>query len=581
MTSLQCQNATFSGGTETMNYSGLTIGVTYYVRVYNWSGATPTDGSFTICIFESSASASNCTNPTPIPCGGSLAGQSNIGAGDDASSWACHESSPGNPIATDGEDVFYEVTATSSGFIRVTFDNVSSTGTSLLEVICAQAPCVAGTCFDGSQLTVSTGLFGTGFNSYDFSITGAGTYYIIVDAQGSGSTLNWDISIDCYATGILLDNVNSCGAGFGTGDPDQGIYTTWNGATAPASYDASLGGTFTVCENVYIRNVGWEWLKTFDLSVGSCWTNIRNVTPTGNNFCFHAVNDAHCATVNGWSAAITGNTINWTFLHPNRYTNPPPTCTDVSTWGDGSLLPPPYTCALYTFCYDAVVNPACIDVNGLQNTVSASDDGIGGTGGTMASNILVAYPWAVNSTTLPIQLMSFRVACNNNENSIYWATASETNNDYFTLERSFDGENFESIYRIPGAANSTDIHSYRVFDDIFPQVVYYRLSQTDFDGTTSLLKTIAANCNNVYDFNTLILNDCNNGYIVVKFESIIGQNYNIIISDVQGRIVHNQNISSDAINSEVMIPVTTLSQGIYTLKLSSKDASYSEKFFID
>ena len=98
-------------------------------------------------------------------------------------------------------------------------------------------------------MTVATQEFSTGLNSYDFSVT-AGDWYIVVDAQGSSSTLNWDITTTCFATGIILDTLNNCGAAFSTGDANQGIYTTWDGANAPATYNAALGRRYTVCESI-------------------------------------------------------------------------------------------------------------------------------------------------------------------------------------------------------------------------------------------------------------------------------------------------------------------------------------------
>lgn len=569
LTSLQCENSTFSGGIETLTYSGLTIGTTYYVRVHNYSSAPPVDDSFSICIYEPAGGGpSNCGNTTPIACGTTLVGQSNVGGGNDASSWGCHLDAFGFPITTDGEDYFYAVTTSSSGFIRITIDNASGTGTSYLEVIANAGACSAGTCTASDQLDLSTGTFGTGLNSMEFSVPAAGTYYIIIDAQGAGSTLNWDITVDCFASGILLDNVNNCGASYGTGNANQGIYTTWNGANAPATYDASLGGTYTVCENIYLMNTGGEWLMYYDILLGSCWTNITNITPNGLNNGFYDLSG-------DWAGSYNAGTheINWNFTYSGG--NP---------WGDGVNFNAAffnYTCMPFSFCYQADIDATCTDANGLQNTISATDDGVGVGGSSAPSNVLITYPWAQNISTLPVTLINFRAACANDQTSLYWATASEINNDYFTVERSFDGVNFEEIYQIPGVANSNSIQGYRVFDKIFPQVVYYRLSQTDFNGETMILKTIPANCNDAFDFDAIVYNDCANGFVVVQFTSIIGYGYNINVTDIQGRSVYNSNLKADASNSEFVIPVAELNKGIYTLTITSKDASHTEKFFIE
>jgi hypothetical protein len=86
---------------------------------------------------------------------------------------------------------------------------------------------------------------------------------------------------------------------------------------------------------------------------------------------------------------------------------------------------------------------------------------------------------------LPIELEQFDGYVINDKNRLYWSTASESNNDYFSLERSSDGINWEKIVEIDGSGNSTDYLNY-FFDHFSFQknnVNYYRLSQTDFDGT--------------------------------------------------------------------------------------------------
>src|SRR5204863_239315 len=81
--------------------------------------------------------------------------------------------------------------------------------------------------------------------------------------------------------------------------------------------------------------------------------------------------------------------------------------------------------------------------------------------------------------------------CNNETVRLKWTTASELNNDYFTLERSGNGIDFNGLGRITGAGNNNNYQDY-YFEDISPLrgINYYRLSQTDFDGRHEQLSTI-------------------------------------------------------------------------------------------
>ena len=84
---------------------------------------------------------------------------------------------------------------------------------------------------------------------------------------------------------------------------------------------------------------------------------------------------------------------------------------------------------------------------------------------------------------LPIELLSFEAKVNNNQVDISWSTASETNSDHFTVERSADGIKFETIARVKGAGNSHSVINYEILDlNPLERVSYYRLKQNDFDG---------------------------------------------------------------------------------------------------
>jgi Secretion system C-terminal sorting domain len=94
---------------------------------------------------------------------------------------------------------------------------------------------------------------------------------------------------------------------------------------------------------------------------------------------------------------------------------------------------------------------------------------------------------ALSGSPLPIELLEFTASLNNNQEvDLKWTTASEINNDYFTLERSVDGLFFESIAVVDGAGNSSGILNYKSVDkNPYEGVSFYRLKQTDFNGDYS------------------------------------------------------------------------------------------------
>ncbi|MCC5931890.1 MAG: hypothetical protein JJU28_21785 [Cyclobacteriaceae bacterium] len=86
---------------------------------------------------------------------------------------------------------------------------------------------------------------------------------------------------------------------------------------------------------------------------------------------------------------------------------------------------------------------------------------------------------------LPIELLHFTAESTQRGVQLRWATAAEINNDFFTLERTRDGRNYEKVSTISGAGNSKVQLNYD-FTDTRPYsgTSYYRLTQTDYDGTS-------------------------------------------------------------------------------------------------
>jgi hypothetical protein len=97
---------------------------------------------------------------------------------------------------------------------------------------------------------------------------------------------------------------------------------------------------------------------------------------------------------------------------------------------------------------------------------------------------------ASSSITLPIQLLSFEATKKDNHVELNWITSVEINNDYFTVERSRDGVNFEPIKEVSGAGNSNKNITYTTNDDSpYSGTSCYRIMQTDFDGKFTYSET--------------------------------------------------------------------------------------------
>lgn len=125
-----------------------------------------------------------------------------------------------------------------------------------------------------------------------------------------------------------------------------------------------------------------------------------------------------------------------------------------------------------------------------------TNKGNGGTTGTTAAGTVVSTaavtdfgPFTLASITasnpLPIELLAFAAKCENEEVILRWSTDSEFNNDFFTIESSFDASDWNSIATVDGAGTTTTLTNYAWTDLSNPgRSMYYRLSQTDNNGQT-------------------------------------------------------------------------------------------------
>lgn len=101
------------------------------------------------------------------------------------------------------------------------------------------------------------------------------------------------------------------------------------------------------------------------------------------------------------------------------------------------------------------------------------------------------------SNPLPVELLNFTASLSGKVVVLKWQTASEKNNDYFTVKRSSDGAHFINLFDVDGAGNSNTVTSYRAIDPSPPEdVVYYQLKQTDMNGDWEEFNIVSIKVNN-------------------------------------------------------------------------------------
>lgn len=116
-------------------------------------------------------------------------------------------------------------------------------------------------------------------------------------------------------------------------------------------------------------------------------------------------------------------------------------------------------------------------LTGAGNAVNLADGSAGDNGGYTLMQ-------GTTAGVLPVDLVDFTAVEKDNDIILEWETATEINNEYFSVERSFDLRNYEEIARIAGEGTTDEDRFYSFVDTDAPvnQPIYYRLKQVDFDG---------------------------------------------------------------------------------------------------
>ena len=118
----------------------------------------------------------------------------------------------------------------------------------------------------------------------------------------------------------------------------------------------------------------------------------------------------------------------------------------------------------------------------------------------ITSTVAQGFSWfnigTSNNQALPVEFSNMTTTCEDNSVQIQWTTESEHNNDYFRIEKSTTGYEWEFLSYVDGVGNSTTQQTYTYFDENQRINNYYRLYQVDMDGSEELLSTLFSECEN-------------------------------------------------------------------------------------
>lgn len=170
------------------------------------------------------------------------------------------------------------------------------------------------------------------------------------------------------------------------------------------------------------------------------------------------------------------------------------------------FIPAGQTYAFYVTATNTAATTGIRYTNNSGYTTIASDANV-----TIAGGIGKSYPFGANfanrsfngtihygiGNVLPVELVSFFATPANTMVRLNWSTASETNHQHFTIERSHNGIDWTTVKTVQGSGKSEQHKDYEQWDENpLDGFSYYRLSQTDINGTKTYFEVKSVNRGN-------------------------------------------------------------------------------------
>jgi len=173
---------------------------------------------------------------------------------------------------------------------------------------------------------------------------------------------------------------------------------------------------------------------------------------------------------------------------------------------------------------------------------------------------------------LPVELTSFSAKCDNQTSLLTWQTASETNNDFYIVEKSNDMINFFEIGKVDGAGNSSRTLNYSYTDkELLSGDNYYRLKQVDFDGKITTYNAIAVNCDSEAMSEPTMIAYPNpfTDELNVIIENLQDKDFVLEIFDDLGKLVYSEEFSSGEADFHTILEIKNLRPAVYNLRSRS------------
>jgi trimeric autotransporter adhesin len=629
-----CAGLTQVSGACASNYiaaSSLTVGETYYVRVYTTSTASATFSTFDICVASPPVN-DNCTGAITLTVSATNA-CTNATFGSTAGATASTETVPTCSATGVNDDVWYSFTATETSHTISIYNTASTSAVALYSGSCGGLTQVTGACGTSgaggirvNSLTVGNVYYirvyttsSTVGTISDFNIcvgvlpsnndcTGAialtaSSTTTCTSVKGStiGATQSTTAAPSCSATGrnddvwysfvasnatqiIRVDNASATTAAAIYTGADCGSITQITGACASGGTTVSglnVGDTYYI--RVYTTSATATNYSTFDICVTA------PPPPPANDDCANAVaisgvtngttvgaTQSMAQEICGTATAASAKDVWYTFTATSNG-SAIVDVTNVAADFDAVLM-------VYSGACGSLTNIGCADGPGAGGSETTTIAGL--TAGTTYYARVYGYTAvdgsfsiSVTGSAMPVELVSFTGSKQEGKNILSWSTVTERNNAGFELQRSMNGIEFSTIARINTKAENGNSNTFLHYQHIDEQPLlvtnYYRLKQTDRDGRHAFSNIVAIKGEKVNALSLAALYPNPVADVVnLLLESPVNTKLDLVVTDITGKVVMQQSATAGVGTTTLHLPVKRLSPGTYVIRVISEKASH-------
>lgn len=371
--------------------------------------------------------------------------------------------------------------------------------------------------------------------------------------SGTITQLSWNITTKNSTQ--PYDNFRISLACTGTSALSTAAWESQTLVYGPTDYSTTLGvNTFSV--------TGFDWDGISNLVVTTCYNNRNNDMPGGLDNCEYTAGLGFNAELREYSTANGTNGCNLAPAYaytarPNiQFTVvPPPPTPFTYVWSPSTGLSDP-----------TIANPVATFGTNITYTVAVA----GGKCSVSDTLNLVACG------TLPVDAMELSGAQDQAWVHLDWWTENEENSDYFLIQRSRDGNTFESIGEVMAAGAFQGRMTYDFTDKApYSGLNYYRLKLMDQDGTDRLSNTISVLFDQQGNLLQLYPNPLQDQQpLIVDYYSNQAGNLKLTLYDLSGKSLLQEHRAIDKGRNQLQITFPGIAMGSYLLKV--EDGSFSE-----